>query len=446
MEKNKFQCPQCGAASSTKVSDTVYHCIYCESNFDVEPSREEMISNLFKTNSESRQKLADQIAAIRSGGTPEMKTAAKRRAFIVLGVIFGFLFLIGGIVFYNVRKQFKSTIAAANALVENSSINKFGVFSGSKGPVIWMLLEEEGSMTDSVHYLLRIINPQNQQTMKEIQFIPAMTWDDNFDASKFIGTFYPFGDTCWITSEHDVLYARDIYSGKIISTVNMLGNKFPEFSKGITKVDWGYSNKIFYVTSNDGFDFVYAPDVKKVFKKEDWDNRDNKNADAVTKTFFILTDGKRPELFKSVEKTSPFATSSKTFSSDLEKYDPKKRPWGLSDDVISITPLLPDKTFFNGSVEYSDNDKAIVMYQNSIAKKSALHISCISADGKTVWDISGNEVKSFIDIFSDNNHGVDFIYSPTAVILYEEYGDHNAIGLDWKTGKVLWSFSTEKKK
>jgi len=445
MEVNKIQCPQCGAASSTKISDTVYHCVYCDSNFNVEPSSNEMISNLFKPNAEAKQRINEKLEALRAQMTPEARAAAKRRGLIVVGCIFAFLFLIGGIVFYSVHKQFKSAIATANAAVENSSVNKFAVFSGSKGPVIWMLLEEGGSISDSVHYLLRIINPSNGQTMKEIEYIPAFTWEGNFDANKYIGTFYGFGDTCWIISEHDIFYARDIYSGKIIVNANQLGSKYPELSKGVTKAEWTYSRRAFNITSNDGFDFVFAPDAKKVFKKEDWENRDDKNL--VTRTFFVLTDTKRPALFKTVEKISPFATSSNTSSSELVEYDAAKdkRPWGIGDNVISIASVLSDKTFFNGYVEYEDNNKAIILYQNSAAKNSALHILCVDATGKELWDISGKNIKPFQDIFSENNRGIDFTYSPTAVILYEDYGDHNTMGLDWNTGKILWNFSTGKK-
>lgn len=362
---------------------------------------------------------------------------------MVLVSVFAFLLIIGSIVFFSVRGQIKAAKATAASALANSSINKFAVFAGSKGPVIWLLEEQEISMRDSVHYYLHILNPQTKAELKVVEFIQPMTWDDNFDASKFIGTFYSFGDTCWITSEHDVLSARDIYSGKIISTVNQLGNSFPQFSKGITKADWGYSAKYFNITSNDGFDFVFVPDAKKVFTKEEWDK--TRDQTTVTRNFFVLTDGKRPLLFKSQEKTSPFSTSSKTFSSDLEKYDPNKRAWGLSDDVIAITPILPDKVFFNGFVEYCDNTKAIIMYQNSISKKSEVHIMCVNADGKQLWDISGKEVQAFKDVFSNNNRGVEFTYSPTGAIFYEEYSDHHALGVDWKTGNVLWSYSTEKK-
>ncbi len=448
MEVNKLQCPQCGSTTTTKVSEGVYHCPYCESNFNVEVSKADMISNILKmsqetsnrTSEESKRIYAEKLAQMKAGLTPEQKAAMKRRARIALIITFGFIALIGSIVFFSVRSAIKN---AAVTMEQNASVSKFCVFSGSKGPVIWMVKELEGSISDSVHHPLQIINPSNGQVEKEMQFIPAMTWEDNFNSGKYIGEIYSFGDTCWMISEHDILTARDIYSGKIIITVDQLAKLYPELSKGITKAEWGYSDHDFTLTTNDGFEYIFNPDSKKIIKKEDAEKHDEKNR--VTKNFFILSDSKRPSLFKTVEKAYPNSTSSDVFESELENYVPGKRPDNMSDNVISITQLFPDKTYFNGFIEYADNEKALVLYQNSIAKKSALHISCVNADGKELWDFSGKETKPLSDVFSDNNRGINFVYSKTAAIVFCEYDDHNAIAFDWNTGKVLWSFSTAKK-
>ncbi|HET6992223.1 MAG TPA: hypothetical protein VFJ43_12900, partial [Bacteroidia bacterium] len=385
-----IQCPQCGAASSTKLSATEYHCTYCESNFTVGMSKEEMIASILAKSGIGAQRQPSTSTKI----TPEMiaemrakavtvSASAKKTGLIVLVSILLFVGGIVGFVLFTVNKAVGGITTTANGLVENASITKFKVFNGSKGPALWLLQEQSKSMNDSTHYVLQIFNPESKKQLTQIEFIPAMTWDDAFNSSKYIGEFYPFGDTCWIVSEQYGLTARDAYTGKILVGPNQLSKMYPELQKGISKAEWGYSDRYFSIMTNDGFEYLFFPDRKKVVKKDDWNNRsDDKNK--ITKTFFQLTDDKRPQLFISKEKTSPDDNSSSVYSSDLENFKPGKRPENMNEDVLSLTQPLPDLIFFNGFIEYADNDKMIVAYQNSIAKKSALHISCIDSDGKVV--------------------------------------------------------------
>lgn len=449
MSSSIIQCPQCGAVSSSKLSETEYHCVYCDCSFTVGMTKEEMIAKLLnksgntKPYSDALQYRQEKLAAMSEEARAALKVG-KKRALIFVFIFFGFIIGVCSIVYISVHKAATGISDIVNNVIVNSTVSKFKVFSGSKGPVIWMLQEQSASMNDSTHYILSIIDPPSKKHLKDIEYIPAMTWSDAFNSNKYIGDFYAFGDTCWIVSEQYGLTARDIYTGKIIIDAQKLCKMHTELQKGITKAEWGYSNRYFSIMTNDGYEFIFLPDQNKIFKKDDYDENKRDDGKMVTRNFFVLSDSKRPELYLSNEKTSPFATSSKLYSHLLENFDPKNRPFGMSDDIISATHILPDLIFFNGFILYSDNDKTLIAYQNTVAKDSPLHISCIGANGKIIWNIAGKEVQAFEQEFSGNNRAIDFAGSKNIIALFTDYGDHDAIGVDWKDGKILWQFTTKK--
>src|SRR5665213_1479819 len=238
---NKFQCPQCGSTTTTKVSEGVYNCPYCESNFDVDVSKQDVFESFVKSSQQNQINYAEKLAEIKSKFSPETVAVAQEKGRIVVVIVLAFVMFILGVAGFIITKAAKNGKAAVNGLVENSTLNKFTVFSGSKGVAVWLLQEQSKSMQDSTHYILTIVDPQTKKHLNEIEFIPAMTWEGAFNASKLIGDFYPFGDTCWIVSETNGLTARDIYTGKIIVDGNKLGTMFHDLSKGISKAEWGYS-------------------------------------------------------------------------------------------------------------------------------------------------------------------------------------------------------------
>jgi hypothetical protein len=445
-----IQCPQCGAPSSTKISATEYHCTYCESNFTVGMSKEDMIASILAkagvgTQQSASVKMSPEMLAEMRAKAALASKSAKKIGVIVLVSILLFVAGILSFVFFTVHKAVSGINDITTDAIANASITKFTVFNGSNGPAVWTLQEVSQSMHDNTHYVLTITDPASKKQLKQLDLIPAMTWEDAFNSSKYIGEFYTYGDTCWIISEQYGLTARDIYSGKMLVGPNQLSKMYTQFQTGISKVEWDYSHDCFSVITNDGFDYLFFPDQKKAVKKEDYENHKSEEAKGkVEKTFFILTEEKRPQLFISKEKSMPNDNSSGVYSNDLENFGKGSRP--ENPDVISLVKPLPDLIFFNGFMEYTGKDKMIIAYQNTVAKKSALHISCISADGKVLWNISGDDVKPFLNEFSDNNRAIQFVYSPKEAVMYTEYGDHDAIGVDWNTGKVLWTYTTAKKK
>ncbi len=442
---NSSQCPQCGAANSVKLSSTEYHCTYCDSNFTVGMTKEEMMSTLFKKSTILSPEMADRIAHAKALHTPEalaaMQKKAKKVGIIIVLAVFLFLGILFSVIFLSVRSSISDSLA--NSYWGTPSVTKFHVFSGSKGPVLWYILNQSSDHLDSAKYTLRIVNPKNNTTLSEFNIVPVMTWKDGFNSGNFIGDFFAYGDTCWNATAENGLVARDIYTGKIIIDGKKLGVLYPKLAVGVTKASYTSYEDKFEITTTDGFEFYFSPRAKQIFTKEEWEKA--KDNHTVTKTFFVLSDEKRPRLFTSIEKTSLLDISSKAYSNYLAQYEKGKRPEYLNKDVLTLTQIIADKTFFNGWVEYADNEKAIVCYSESIAKKSPLHLLCVDAAGKMLWDNSGKEINdAFQEIFANNNRGIEFVNGKDAFILYYQYGNQITLGLDWKTGKILWKHEEKK--
>ena len=445
---NKYQCPQCGAASSTRITNSEYHCIYCNSNFPVEVSNPEMVQNFFRTSTNISDEMRARLNELRARTSPEALALAQAKAKkIAVVILVGVLLFVGGIlgfVFSMTSKNHSTADSLSDGYWGDPTTNKFHVFSGSKGPVLWYILEQSSDHLDSAKFSLRIIDPVQNKILSTANFVPDMTWSDGFHSGDLIGDFYSYGDTCWNTSVTNGLVARDIYTGKIIVDAKQLGTIYPKLSGGISKASFTSYEEKFELTTNDGFDYYFSPLLKQVYSKDDWEKLSDDKS--VTKTFFQVTDEKRPRLFVSEEKTSPNAYSSRVYSSDLENYNAKTTPGEIGHNIISLSQLLPDVTFFNGSIGYSDNEKAIVLYQKNAATNSELNVACISKDGKIMWEVKNKEIEeAFQKTFSENNRGIECVYSKNALILYYQYGDDDAIGLDWNTGKILWHHSDKKK-
>jgi hypothetical protein len=431
-----IECPQCGSTGLTKISVTEYHCPYCNSNFTLGMSKADMIAKALGNTGFSNINY------------PDAKN--KKLVYIIIaGVIMVSVIipLIVNTIFVHTpaHKSKTGAYVMVNNVIENASVTNFKVYGGSRGPVIWMLQTQSVSMQDSSHFILSIIEPKGNKHLKDFEYVPAMTWDDAFHSDKCLGEFHGFGDTCWNASEQYGLRAFDIYTGKIIIDGAKLGRMHPELGKGITKVEWNSYYRNFTITTNDGFEYVFLPDQNKMYKKKEFDEQNSRSdkGNAVIRNFFVLTDSKRPELFISTEKTSSLTSSAHSFDFDFDHFDPNNKPF-FAQNVISVKHILPDLIFFNGHIAYSDNDKVLITYQNSVAKNSPLHISCIGSDGKIWWNIYGNAIKSLEAEFSANNQNIVYGGTKKEAVLFYEYGDHNAIGIDWKSGKILWQFNTKK--
>jgi hypothetical protein len=423
---NKLQCPQCGASNSTKISETEHHCDYCDSNFTTGKKQEEYKGDAFKKSAEFKATIALQAETIGKQN--------KRKAILIFSII-GLLFCIIFFVSYKMRKGGKSYWSAP-------SVIQFDVFAGSKGPVIWYLEEFSGSGLDSAKFVLRIVDPATSSTLKEMNLVPVMTWKEGFDSNEFIGEQFAFGDTCWITSDRDGLIARDIYSGEIIVDAQKLGQVYPKLAGGVSKAKFDSDDNTFDLTSSDGLEYVFAPKTKTLVKKEEVVKSKSRDTSTV-RTFFLVSTEMRPHLFKSVEKTSPRATTSKAFSHDLEKFDGTNFSALFNPSIISITKLNPDVVYFNGKIIFEDGNKTILYYQDNVNKKSALNIACINADGKERWKLGGTAMGDFSNAFAENNFNLKFITSENKLYMYMQYPSIRIIQIDIDSGKTGWYYKGE---
>ncbi|HWY33720.1 MAG TPA: hypothetical protein VNX68_03690, partial [Nitrosopumilaceae archaeon] len=246
-------------------------------------------------------------------------------------------------------------------------------------------------------------------------------------------------DTIWIPTEEDGLVARDIYTGTVIVSSAQLSQKFPELAKGISKAEKEWGKKVFKLSTADGFEYYFSPVTNSIYKKSELEHQLKSNGSP--RTFFILADGKRPLLYKSIEKRNPLYRLSDVSSYDLEHYNNKGNNFRKSSAVISIKELNPDKPYFNGIIAYSDEKKVIILYQPENSKKSEMIVSCLDADGHELWNIKGKDTEDFRTVFADSNRAIDFSSSSSTLILYFRRANCIAMGIDVNTGAIKWKYS-----
>ncbi|HTL82275.1 MAG TPA: hypothetical protein VL651_11245 [Bacteroidia bacterium] len=447
---NKYQCPQCGAASSMRTSPTTYHCIYCDSSFEVQPDQQEVLNTILQQQQQqaaNKQAIIDQLNALRS--TTNAVAYAKPRIRIVTLLVVILVF-IGGMAGFIFNKKSHSLIAAGTGGMLSGSnwstatIRDFKVFSGTKGTVVWQLYEQSGYNLDSERYILRIIDPVKNSVTKEMAFVPTVTWDEGFNSGEFIGDFHAFGDTCWIINDRDGLIARDAYTGDVIVDKNRLGKMFPKLASGVTKASYYDGQAYFELNTNDGFEYRYSPWTNKLYTKDEWDALEDAKGNKIDRTFFNLSDDdKRPQLYISAETVSAYDLRSNLFGSNLEEYSSGGVPSYYKSSIHSVKKVNPDKVYFNGVIEYADNSRAIIAYQESNNKKSPMHICAIDASGKELWNISNNDTKPFNESFSSSNRSVDHFISGNKIVFYLPYDNNHTIELDMTSGKTDWVYSSD---
>ncbi|MBI3509583.1 MAG: hypothetical protein HY064_02895 [Bacteroidetes bacterium] len=435
---NKYQCPQCGAASSMKVSATHYHCIYCDSDFEVKADAGDLINDILKKQTANYTSTPYQTNP--SANYPNYdELSRKRKTAVMTGMLAGIVMVAGvaGFVFFKAKNTTGNSLGGDRNW-SAATITSYHLFNGSKGPVAWVLSEQSGFSLDSERYTMQIFDPIKNSAKKEFLFVPDVTWHDGFSSGDFIGDFYAQGDTCWQANKRDGLIARDIYSGNVLVDANQMKKNYPQFAAGITQVSSYYNNRYFEVNTADGFDFVFLPSLKKVYSKSEWDKANDERK--VMHNFFTLSESSRPALYISKEKSYALDPTSMLFANEVDGYGSLAgMPDYMRADVKEFKNI-PDKVFFNGTLLSANDARAVIAYKESNAQQSALHIVCYDNSGKQLWDLGGSSLKPFSDEYGANNNALQLVEGKNNIVIYMTAGNRNAIGVNVATGKISWSY------
>jgi len=426
-----IECPKCGGNTPIKLSSTEYKCAYCDSLFhvNVEKQRSTPIEG-------TNERPFEKYKRMQQAGTYDpLKTAKKIRIFVFVFVFLmvGIGLLVSYLAMQNVN-NLNTTITAGIPQTDGWQqpvVNRFYVFEGSKGPVIWSVIQQTKQGLDSARYYISLTDPVNNKEIVTTQILQTMTWDESFHFSDMWGEIEAYGDTVWIASNDNGIHGRSLYSGEIMADENYMSKTFKELESGVSKATYQSYRHVYELLTDDGFTYLFIPSEMKIMKEDKFNN----NKEKVFKTFYVISGENRPFLLRIHEETEKYRFNPKThiFNPGQHKNNIYGNKRSEIDSVRTKDPL------FGVKILWSDDESVMVMYRESLKKESDVHVTLFNSDGTGKWDIKGKKLKNFNKVYSDDMY-FNTSYSENEIALYHTSAKKIAIGIDIKTGKVNWSF------
>jgi uncharacterized Zn finger protein (UPF0148 family) len=421
----KIQCSSCGATSVFKLHDDVYKCNYCQTEFKVE-------ANNAKTQNELRSALHQLKKQTAENAMLNPAKAKRMGCFIVVMVLVMVMGIIATVLF-KVRKQAGAGFNSIMSGWQAPTINKYAAFTGSRGPVIWEILESSRTILDSAKHTLRIIDPKRNKLLIEKPFGEITTWSDNFNWRKrFDDEFLIVNDTLYNGSEEGGLQAFNLYTGEKILSNNYFEKKFPELKDGISKVESRLYNKQFVLYTNSGDEFYYFPLRKKIRDKNAEDNA--YKTDTITQRNFYISDNKKCALYLVTQKEN-FNQDAEISESEVKNYN--DGDYYTRKEYKSIK-RIGDQYYPCAQRLISNSNFVVLAYLSDFSKKAKLIIEKIDANGGSVWRNQDTAFKPFIEDFSSDNLYLHYQYSPKEIVFHNTGAVHRSLGVDLNSGKTTF--------
>lgn len=409
---NKIQCPSCGASSVFKLNTEEYKCNYCQTNFIVD----------------------DKVANNPTFQSTGAKTGLNKIGCIVVGIAAFIFIMIGVSVFLGIKKS-SSAKKSFNTILKSwnsPSVSSYMVFVGSKGPVIWEVMEETTKKLDSIKHSIRIVDPYNNVIKVNRQYGETTTWRDNINFyDKLDYDFLLFNDTLYNGSSIGGIQAFDLYSGKQLLNNSFFEQKYPQLKTGIVKVrpQLYYSN--FTISTNEGDDYYYYPERHLLRTKSEEDEA--YKTDTITAQNFFFSEGKKAYLYLAIKKEE----RSRTFTlSDyyIEGYQKKDSYYK---NYFKKLVKISDKVYPCAQRLIGNKETVVFAYLSDFSKNANLIIEKIDANGKTLWQNSDKELLSFIKNFTSTNLYLKYSYNGSQIVVFDN-SPYKSIGINLNTGKTTF--------
>lgn len=422
-----IQCPSCGSASTFKTSQGYYKCNYCQTSIivDEEKKNEENSTSGF------------------SSSNVKFGTAKTISPNIIKVILFSVLTLsIGmGLAVFTITSSVSSEpIDAVFSEWQKPSMNHYECFAGSKGPVIWLMSKQTRNKLDSVKFPLQIIDPSNHTVQKELLYLPQMTWKESFyDDKELANEYLQIGDLAWNASENQGLRAFDIYTFEEKENEKSLVQRFKELSSGIAKAEIIRYKKAFKITTNDGAEFMYYPD-RNIIRTQQEDNLSYR-FDTLTTTAIYISRQKNHALWLITKKIDLSQNELQINDDDLQETDPvtmKKIRFG---DIINAKKIS-EKKFLRAQALTRHKGNLVLLYTETMAKKSPVTLLCINKEGKTIWELKDQTLYQLSESPFDNIN-CDYQTGGNLLILNLQGNLRGSLGIDLNTGKIAWQYSLE---
>lgn len=424
----KIQCSSCGATSVFKLNDEVYKCNYCQTEFKVE-------DNTAKTKKELNSALHQLRKQTAENAMRNPAKAKKLGCAIALAVII-FTAGIVGFVFFTVKDKAMSGFHSIMTGWQAPSLNKYIAFTGSKGAVVWEILELSRTKLDSSKHVLRIINPKTNDILVEKQFGEATSWSDNFNWSKKLShEFLLVNDTLYNGSEDGGLQAFNLYTGERILSNEDFEKRFPQLKEGIAKVESRLYNNGYVFYTNDGDEFYYYPS-RRIFRNKKAADKAYKT-DTVTQSNFYIGEGKKCGLYYATQKEK-FNQNSEISERDVKNYNEGDH---YARKQYKKLQRVGDQYYPYAQRLVSTKDFVVLAYLSDFSKKAKPIIEKIDANGKILWKNQDTAFIAFIENLSTDNLYFRYYHSAKEIVFYNSSSTKRSIGIDMNTGKTLFVHS-----
>jgi len=233
-------------------------------------------------------------------------------------------------------------------------------------------------------------------------------------------------------------------TGELVLDIKGFVNKHKEFSSGITEVNVFNEPErhLRLDTRNGQNDLVYAIDEDRVYPSYSEYNKAFEEKNKQETTVFALgkesSSSSRMQLFL---VTGPMFKITK--GSSIENYI--DNPSTLKFFTNSTAEkLVPDKTFIEGMIIYSDENACVILHQEVADKDSDRMLTCVETGGRIRWTVTQSDLfdktrvnkdDPFSSLFFMKDKFGGMAANNLFVFKQEETG---VIGFDFQTGKKLW--------
>lgn len=426
-EARKIQCPSCGSNSTFKLPDGNYKCNYCQSNFVLDNHSDPGNFDRIIINS------------VNASSSAPTKTNRKSILYIAIG-LFTMMSMGAGFFLFKTASS-PGILKQPVSQSQRSVIEMTNAFVGSEGAVIW-IIEGHKFDADSVWYEIFAVDPLTNLVKGRQVFIKAFKANTNLAFSKKVGyQFWLFGDTAYTISDENGLAGYNIYSGLEEVNSKILSQKFPEFKDGILKSEYLSSEHLFKIATTNGDLFKFDPLSQTVFYKKE--GRAKKKLEEPVTTDLYLTDGLKHQLYKLTKRGEGFPLVANGFLQE-SRIPQLVNSKAKVEDIFGNKSIekVSDKNYFRAqSLIRGEDQSLVVLYKTSLSDNAEVVLESVNAEGSTNWTLKDPLFASVQKAFASEDLGVEYSYSKDLLILKLSPEGPEYMGIDIRTGKVLWRFN-----
>jgi DNA-directed RNA polymerase subunit RPC12/RpoP len=423
-----IKCPNCGASNADKKSETEYVCNYCESQFVIGQKK-------------SQTTVDDALRQMHRVYSQQKTVASPKSVRLVVLMIVISVFGVGIGIFVSVYNAINSSIESGPGTIAEddyynaASPNKFYVFTGDKGPVVWFLMNQSSKKLDSSKYSLQLVDPKKNELIKQKHFI-TMTWQESFNFGNYLSEMVCARNNVYFLSDAKGINVYDLYSGKLIIDNKKFANRFPELKGGIVSAKNMYYKNAIELMTNDGFKYYFLPLYDLLVSEKDF-NDYQKGQGFIGG--FVVSGEPRQKLYYIISKQDTLRNDFSFSEYYLDDYLRKGKLNGNGEKGFAVDT---SQTFFNVNFLLRNKNQVIFVTTENVAKDSKASIISYSKNDftKPLWKTDLSSIKGFENAVKDGYYLRTNVGKNELAVWYES-ATKIAFGLELKTGKINWDYS-----